>query len=130
MGDADTAMQRWCDGALVVIQSLLDAAVPADGGTAEAGDELVRSMDTLLDAVRHADRWTTMHPCPDPQLGEELAHLVATWAAIVTGDGAEPPPNGATPAIAKEERHRRISAVSDDTVRLQATLDAELLPGH
>jgi hypothetical protein len=122
MGEADTEMQRWCDEALKVLASILEASAPVTG-TAADGDE-----DGLRDAVDRADRWEAMHPCPVPQLGEELAHLVDTWSAVV-GEGGPGAIDGASRPD-PDQRQRRIRELSDDTVRLQAKVDAELLPGQ
>jgi hypothetical protein len=120
MGDPDTAMQRWCDEALVVIGSLLDLAPP---GTGAAVDE-----DGLRDAVHHAERWTAMHPCPDSKLGEELAHLVDGWSSVTGSD--EGAPDGAERLVGADERRQQIRELTGDTVRLQAEVEAELLPGQ
>ena len=125
MGNADTEMQRWCDEVLVVIRSILDAAPPVDDATGPSVDE-----EELRDAVHHAERWKAMHPCPDSQLGEELAHLVATWSAVVAADDDEGAPDGAERPMEADERRRQIRELTGDTVRLQAQVEAELLPGQ
>jgi hypothetical protein len=124
MGEADTEMQRWCDEALKVLGSILDASAPVTGASGPAGDG-----DELREAVHHADRWKAMHPCPNPHLGEELAHLVDAWSAAV-GDGARSEGSEAARRLDADQRQRRIKELSDDTVRLQAKVDAELLPGQ
>ena len=96
---------------------------PVTGTTAADGDE-----DELRDAIDHAERWEAMHPCPVPQLGEELAHLVDTWSAVV-GEGGPGATDGASQPI-RTNVNDGIRELSDDTVRLQAKVDAELLPGQ
>ena len=125
MGEADTEMQRWCDEALVVLRSILDAVARPEGDPGAGADG-----EGLRAAVHHADRWTVMHPCPDSQLGEQLAHLVDTWSAVVGPNGHD----GATPEGARppdpDPPQPRISELTGDTVRLQAKVEAELLPGQ
>jgi hypothetical protein len=124
MGEADTEMQRWCDEALAVMGSILDAAALVQGATDAGAGE-----DALRDAVRHADRWKVMHPCPDFPLGEGLAHLVDTWSEVVGQNGDDGGPEEPRP-VEPDQRQRRIKELTGDTVRLQAKLEAELLPGQ
>jgi hypothetical protein len=125
MGEADTEMQRWCDEALVVLRSILDAAARREGDPDVEVDG-----DGLRAAVHHGERWTVMHPCPDSQLGEGLAHLVDSWSAAVGKNG----PDGVTPEEARPpdpaQVQQRIRELTGDTVRLQAKVEAELLPGQ
>jgi hypothetical protein len=125
MGEADTEMQRWCDEALVFLRSILDAAAGREGDPDADVDG-----DGLPAAVHHAERWTVMHPCPDSQLGEELAHLVDIWSAAVGQSGHD----GATEEEARpldpDQSERRIRELTGDTVRLQAKVEAELLSGQ
>jgi hypothetical protein len=136
MGDADTEMQRWCDEALVVIQSLLDAAATAlEGAGRDAnGDEVGSSTggSELPEAVHHAERWKSMHPCPDSQLGEELAHLLATWATMVAEDDPDgaPEDQGGPAPVDPQQRREQMRTLTGDTVRFQSQLDTELLPGQ
>jgi hypothetical protein len=125
MGEADTEMQRWCDEALVVLRSILDAEARPEGDRGAGVDG-----EGLPAAVHHAERWTVMHPCPDSQLGEELAHLVDTWStAVGQDDHGEATPEGSRP-VDPDQLQRRISDLTGDTVRLQARVEAELLPGQ
>jgi hypothetical protein len=125
MGEADTEMQRWCDEALIVLRSILDAAA-SPNGEPDAGID----GDDLRAAVHHADRWTVMHPCPDSQLGEELAHLVSTWSALVGQDGADDATEEEALPIDPDQTQMRTKELTGDTVRLQAKVEAELLPGQ
>jgi hypothetical protein len=124
MGEADTDMQRWCDEALKILGSIVDAATRATGATGTDGDG-----DELGEAVHHADRWKVMHPCPDPRLGEDLAHLVDAWSGAV-GQGDGPDATDDAGQLDPDQRQRRIKELSDDTVRLRARVEAELLPGQ
>jgi hypothetical protein len=125
MGEADTEMQRWCDEALVVLRSILDAAARPDGDPDGDVDG-----EGLRAAVHHADRWTVMHPCPDSRLGEQLAHLVDTWSAAVGQDGQDGATEEEAAPIDPDHTQPRITELTGDTVRLQAKVEAELLPGQ
>jgi hypothetical protein len=80
--DDELKTKRWLTQAMTVLQRVADADSRFSASIGVNSVSLLSAADELQVATWDATLWTAMNACPDVELGERVALMLNTYAAV------------------------------------------------